>query len=199
MDENRVEGTARKYGGRVQEGVGKRHRRYRNPSRRRNERGSWRRAAIIWSNRRCRTSDGNDARHMAAQRDRNSALYDCHRCIGNWLAAGQNASAAIGKRELRPPVEALFYAGNLGCSLASMRTATWPFAVDQLCLPQEKRIDGAIFSSRCRPPITAAPHAAAAPAASAAKTRGVEFSFWEYFKVGAPLTVLTIAFGLLWL
>src|ERR1700751_4003216 len=37
-----------------------------------------------------------------------------------------------------------------------------------LYLPQEKRIDGAKFSSRCRPPITAAPHAAAAPAANAA-------------------------------
>jgi Na+/H+ antiporter NhaD/arsenite permease-like protein len=35
--------------------------------------------------------------------------------------------------------------------------------------------------------------------AQRAKARGVEFSFWEYFKVGAPLTVLTIAFGLLWL
>jgi len=37
-----------------------------------------------------------------------------------------------------------------------------------LYLPQEKRIDGTKFSSRCRPPITAAPHAAAAPAANAA-------------------------------
>jgi Na+/H+ antiporter NhaD/arsenite permease-like protein len=32
-----------------------------------------------------------------------------------------------------------------------------------------------------------------------AKARGVEFDFWTYFKVGAPLTVLTIGFGLLWL
>jgi hypothetical protein len=37
-----------------------------------------------------------------------------------------------------------------------------------LYLPQEKRIDGTKFSSRWRPPITAAPHAAAAPAANAA-------------------------------
>ena len=35
--------------------------------------------------------------------------------------------------------------------------------------------------------------------AQRAKARGVEFDFWAYFKVGAPLTVLTIAFGLLWL
>jgi Na+/H+ antiporter NhaD/arsenite permease-like protein len=35
--------------------------------------------------------------------------------------------------------------------------------------------------------------------AQRAKARGVEFDFWTYFKVGAPLTVLTIAFGLLWL
>ncbi len=35
--------------------------------------------------------------------------------------------------------------------------------------------------------------------AQRAKARGVEFSFWTYFKVGAPLTVLTIGFGLLWL
>jgi Na+/H+ antiporter NhaD/arsenite permease-like protein len=35
--------------------------------------------------------------------------------------------------------------------------------------------------------------------AQRAKARGVDFSFWAYFKVGAPLTVLTIAFGLLWL
>src|SRR6266849_9361024 len=32
-----------------------------------------------------------------------------------------------------------------------------------------------------------------------AKAWGVEIGFWTYFKVGAPLTVLTIAFGLLWL
>jgi Na+/H+ antiporter NhaD/arsenite permease-like protein len=35
--------------------------------------------------------------------------------------------------------------------------------------------------------------------AQRAKARGMELSFWAYFKVGAPLTVLTIAFGLLWL
>jgi Na+/H+ antiporter NhaD/arsenite permease-like protein len=35
--------------------------------------------------------------------------------------------------------------------------------------------------------------------AQRAKTRSVELNFWAYFKVGAPLTVLTIAFGLLWL
>ncbi|MFG3593073.1 SLC13 family permease [Bradyrhizobium sp. RDI18] len=35
--------------------------------------------------------------------------------------------------------------------------------------------------------------------AQRAKARGVELNFGEYFKVGAPLTVLTIAFGLLWL
>ena len=35
--------------------------------------------------------------------------------------------------------------------------------------------------------------------AQRAKARGVEFDFWTYFKVGAPLTVLTIAFALLWL
>jgi hypothetical protein len=35
--------------------------------------------------------------------------------------------------------------------------------------------------------------------AQRAKTRGVELDFWTYFKVGAPLTILTIAFGLLWL
>jgi Na+/H+ antiporter NhaD/arsenite permease-like protein len=35
--------------------------------------------------------------------------------------------------------------------------------------------------------------------AQRAKARGVELNFWAYFKVGGPLTVLTIAFGLLWL
>jgi Na+/H+ antiporter NhaD/arsenite permease-like protein len=32
-----------------------------------------------------------------------------------------------------------------------------------------------------------------------AASRGVVIGFWEYFKVGAPLTVLTIAMGTLWL
>ena len=32
-----------------------------------------------------------------------------------------------------------------------------------------------------------------------AASRGVSISFWEYFRVGAPLTVLTIAVGALWL
>ena len=32
-----------------------------------------------------------------------------------------------------------------------------------------------------------------------AALRGVSISFWDYFKVGAPLTVLTIAVGTLWL
>lgn len=35
--------------------------------------------------------------------------------------------------------------------------------------------------------------------AQRAKARGVEFNFWTYFKVGAPLTILTIVFGLFWL
>jgi Na+/H+ antiporter NhaD/arsenite permease-like protein len=35
--------------------------------------------------------------------------------------------------------------------------------------------------------------------AQRAKARGVEFNFWTYFKVGAPITVLTITFGLFWL
>ena len=32
-----------------------------------------------------------------------------------------------------------------------------------------------------------------------ARTQNVEIGFWEYFKVGAPLTILTIGFGVLWL
>lgn len=35
--------------------------------------------------------------------------------------------------------------------------------------------------------------------AQRAQTRGVDIGFWAYFKVGAPLTVLTIAMGLAWL
>jgi Na+/H+ antiporter NhaD/arsenite permease-like protein len=35
--------------------------------------------------------------------------------------------------------------------------------------------------------------------AQRAKAHGVELGFWAYFKVGAPLTVLTISFGLMWL
>jgi Na+/H+ antiporter NhaD/arsenite permease-like protein len=35
--------------------------------------------------------------------------------------------------------------------------------------------------------------------AQRAKARGVELTFGTYFKVGAPLTVLTIGFGLWWL
>jgi Na+/H+ antiporter NhaD/arsenite permease-like protein len=32
-----------------------------------------------------------------------------------------------------------------------------------------------------------------------AKAQNLEIEFWEYFKVGAPLTLLTIGFGVLWL
>lgn len=35
--------------------------------------------------------------------------------------------------------------------------------------------------------------------AQSAQGRGVVISFWDYFKVGAPLTVITIAVGILWL
>jgi Na+/H+ antiporter NhaD/arsenite permease-like protein len=35
--------------------------------------------------------------------------------------------------------------------------------------------------------------------AQRARARGVEISFWTYFKVGAPLTLVTILIGLLWL
>jgi Na+/H+ antiporter NhaD/arsenite permease-like protein len=35
--------------------------------------------------------------------------------------------------------------------------------------------------------------------AQRAKAHGVEISFWRYFVIGAPLTVLTIALGVLWL
>jgi Na+/H+ antiporter NhaD/arsenite permease-like protein len=32
-----------------------------------------------------------------------------------------------------------------------------------------------------------------------AASRGIYIGFWEYFAVGAPLTILTIAIGTLWL
>ena len=35
--------------------------------------------------------------------------------------------------------------------------------------------------------------------AQRAQTRGVTIGFWAYFKVGAPLTLLTISFGAWWL
>jgi Na+/H+ antiporter NhaD/arsenite permease-like protein len=35
--------------------------------------------------------------------------------------------------------------------------------------------------------------------AQRAKSRGVEIGFWTYFKVGAPLTLLTLLLGILWL
>jgi Na+/H+ antiporter NhaD/arsenite permease-like protein len=35
--------------------------------------------------------------------------------------------------------------------------------------------------------------------AQRARSSGVNFSFWAYFKVGAPLTVLSILFGVWWL
>ena len=35
--------------------------------------------------------------------------------------------------------------------------------------------------------------------AQRAKARGVEIGFWSYFKVGAPLTVVTILIGLAFL
>lgn len=35
--------------------------------------------------------------------------------------------------------------------------------------------------------------------AQRARSRGFEIGFWTYFKVGAPLTVLSIVFGILWL
>lgn len=35
--------------------------------------------------------------------------------------------------------------------------------------------------------------------AQRARSRGVEIGFWTYFKIGAPLTVLSILFGIYWL
>ena len=32
-----------------------------------------------------------------------------------------------------------------------------------------------------------------------AAAAGVAIGFWDYFRVGAPLTVITLAFGALWL
>lgn len=32
-----------------------------------------------------------------------------------------------------------------------------------------------------------------------AAQRGVNISFWDYFRVGAPLTLLTLVIGTLWL
>ncbi len=32
-----------------------------------------------------------------------------------------------------------------------------------------------------------------------AREHGIEVSFWDYFKVGAPLTIVTIALGIMWL
>ena len=35
--------------------------------------------------------------------------------------------------------------------------------------------------------------------AQRARSRGIEIGFWAYFRVGAPLTMLTILFGILWI
>ena len=35
--------------------------------------------------------------------------------------------------------------------------------------------------------------------AQRARLRGIEIGFWAYFRVGAPLTMLTILFGILWI
>jgi Na+/H+ antiporter NhaD/arsenite permease-like protein len=32
-----------------------------------------------------------------------------------------------------------------------------------------------------------------------AAARGIEISFWDYFRIGAPLTVITLVIGTLWL
>ena len=32
-----------------------------------------------------------------------------------------------------------------------------------------------------------------------AASQGVSISFWDYFRVGAPLTIVTLAIGTLWL
>jgi Na+/H+ antiporter NhaD/arsenite permease-like protein len=32
-----------------------------------------------------------------------------------------------------------------------------------------------------------------------ARRHGIELGFWTYFRIGAPLTVMTIAVGVLWL
>jgi Na+/H+ antiporter NhaD/arsenite permease-like protein len=32
-----------------------------------------------------------------------------------------------------------------------------------------------------------------------AAASGVEISFWDYFRVGAPLTIISLAIGTLWL
>ena len=32
-----------------------------------------------------------------------------------------------------------------------------------------------------------------------ANRAGIEISFWDYFKVGLPLTILTLAIGIVWL
>ncbi len=32
-----------------------------------------------------------------------------------------------------------------------------------------------------------------------ARARGIRISFWDYFKIGAPLTVITLAVGIFWL
>jgi Na+/H+ antiporter NhaD/arsenite permease-like protein len=35
--------------------------------------------------------------------------------------------------------------------------------------------------------------------AQRARSRGIEIGFWAYFRIGAPLTMLTILFGILWI
>jgi Na+/H+ antiporter NhaD/arsenite permease-like protein len=35
--------------------------------------------------------------------------------------------------------------------------------------------------------------------AQRAKARGIDIGFWNYFKIGAPLTLATILFGAVWL
>ena len=52
-------------------------------------------------------------------------------------------------------------------------------------------------TSRTAPASAAA--TAGAAAGSAAATSGVEIGFWDYFRVGAPLALFSLAIGTLWL
>jgi uncharacterized protein YjbJ (UPF0337 family) len=84
MDENRIEGTVRNVGGKVQEGVGR-------------ATGDTKSKAEGAMNQAAGTAqDVYGARRMAAQSDRNATLYDRYSRARNRLAARQDASTPVG-------------------------------------------------------------------------------------------------------
>jgi hypothetical protein len=122
MDEDRIAGTARKLGGKIQEEAGRFTGDTQTQIKGNGKSGGWYRSRLIRTGRRRRPRYCRNVRQVAPQHHRNTAICNRYSCSRYWVAAGTDASAALTafRSCLREPARLLSQAELYSCPLVCL-------------------------------------------------------------------------------